>query len=74
MATEFLMGLLSFYFPSTSLSFETASVFFSYPHFLESSLTPFLRSCFLLVADFGVSAKNNKTLQRRDSFIGTPYW
>ncbi|TKS85727.1 STE20-like serine/threonine-protein kinase [Collichthys lucidus] len=24
--------------------------------------------------DFGVSAKNTKTLQRRDSFIGTPYW
>uniref|UniRef100_A0A8C4HSK7 non-specific serine/threonine protein kinase n=1 Tax=Dicentrarchus labrax TaxID=13489 RepID=A0A8C4HSK7_DICLA len=29
---------------------------------------------FLLSADFGVSAKNTKTLQRRDSFIGTPYW
>lgn len=28
----------------------------------------------LLSADFGVSAKNTKTLQRRDSFIGTPYW
>lgn len=27
-----------------------------------------------LSADFGVSAKNSKTLQRRDSFIGTPYW
>uniref|UniRef100_A0A8C0H861 non-specific serine/threonine protein kinase n=1 Tax=Chelonoidis abingdonii TaxID=106734 RepID=A0A8C0H861_CHEAB len=26
------------------------------------------------LADFGVSAKNIKTLQRRDSFIGTPYW
>ncbi|XP_017276886.1 serine/threonine-protein kinase 10 [Kryptolebias marmoratus] len=26
------------------------------------------------LADFGVSAKNNKTLQRRDTFIGTPYW
>ncbi|XP_039632338.1 serine/threonine-protein kinase 10 [Polypterus senegalus] len=26
------------------------------------------------LADFGVSAKNNQTLQRRDSFIGTPYW
>uniref|UniRef100_A0A8C6SXK3 non-specific serine/threonine protein kinase n=1 Tax=Neogobius melanostomus TaxID=47308 RepID=A0A8C6SXK3_9GOBI len=26
------------------------------------------------VPDFGVSAKNTKTLQRRDSFIGTPYW
>ncbi|KAG8519478.1 Serine/threonine-protein kinase 10, partial [Galemys pyrenaicus] len=25
-------------------------------------------------ADFGVSAKNLKTLQKRDSFIGTPYW
>uniref|UniRef100_A0A673B8G4 non-specific serine/threonine protein kinase n=1 Tax=Sphaeramia orbicularis TaxID=375764 RepID=A0A673B8G4_9TELE len=29
---------------------------------------------FVLSADFGVSAKNTKTLQRRDSFIGTPYW
>lgn len=27
-----------------------------------------------LLADFGVSAKNTKTVQRRDSFIGTPYW
>ncbi|KAL3863848.1 hypothetical protein ACJMK2_005576 [Sinanodonta woodiana] len=26
------------------------------------------------LADFGVSAQNSKTLQRRDSFIGTPYW
>ncbi|XP_035982254.1 STE20-like serine/threonine-protein kinase isoform X3 [Fundulus heteroclitus] len=26
------------------------------------------------LADFGVSAKNTNTLQRRDSFIGTPYW
>uniref|UniRef100_A0A8C5CPZ8 non-specific serine/threonine protein kinase n=1 Tax=Gadus morhua TaxID=8049 RepID=A0A8C5CPZ8_GADMO len=28
----------------------------------------------IMLADFGVSAKNTKTLQRRDSFIGTPYW
>ncbi|XP_073415635.1 uncharacterized protein [Dendrobates tinctorius] len=26
------------------------------------------------LADFGVSAVNNQTLQRRSSFIGTPYW
>ncbi|XP_069475188.1 STE20-like serine/threonine-protein kinase isoform X2 [Ambystoma mexicanum] len=26
------------------------------------------------LADFGVSAKNTRPLQRRDSFIGTPYW
>ncbi|XP_014667566.1 PREDICTED: serine/threonine-protein kinase 10-like [Priapulus caudatus] len=26
------------------------------------------------LADFGVSAKNVSTLQRRGSFIGTPYW
>ncbi|XP_041371147.1 STE20-like serine/threonine-protein kinase isoform X2 [Gigantopelta aegis] len=26
------------------------------------------------LADFGVSAKNSKTHQRRDTFIGTPYW
>uniref|UniRef100_M3Z9A2 non-specific serine/threonine protein kinase n=1 Tax=Nomascus leucogenys TaxID=61853 RepID=M3Z9A2_NOMLE len=28
----------------------------------------------LKAADFGVSAKNTRTIQRRDSFIGTPYW
>ncbi|XP_071946984.1 serine/threonine-protein kinase 10-like isoform X1 [Antedon mediterranea] len=26
------------------------------------------------LADFGVSAKNTKTKQKRDTFIGTPYW
>ncbi|XP_038045451.1 serine/threonine-protein kinase 10-like isoform X2 [Patiria miniata] len=26
------------------------------------------------LADFGVSARNTKTKQKRDSFIGTPYW
>lgn len=26
------------------------------------------------LADFGVSAKNDKTMQKRDTFIGTPYW
>uniref|UniRef100_A0A4W4FSW1 non-specific serine/threonine protein kinase n=1 Tax=Electrophorus electricus TaxID=8005 RepID=A0A4W4FSW1_ELEEL len=26
------------------------------------------------LADFGVSAKNDSTLQRRGTFIGTPYW
>lgn len=26
------------------------------------------------VADFGVSAKNKYTLQKHDTFIGTPYW
>uniref|UniRef100_K7G6S8 non-specific serine/threonine protein kinase n=1 Tax=Pelodiscus sinensis TaxID=13735 RepID=K7G6S8_PELSI len=26
------------------------------------------------LADFGVSAKNARTLQRRASFLGTPYW
>lgn len=25
-------------------------------------------------ADFGVSAKNKLTLQKHDTFIGTPYW
>ena len=26
------------------------------------------------LADFGVSAKNREMNQRRDTFIGTPYW
>ena len=29
---------------------------------------------FFFVADFGVSAKNKLTLQKHDTFIGTPYW
>lgn len=29
---------------------------------------------YVKLADFGVSAKNKSTLQKRDSFIGTPYW
>jgi len=28
----------------------------------------------LFSADFGVSAKNVSEKQKRDSFIGTPYW
>lgn len=28
----------------------------------------------LFLADFGVSAKNKFTLQKHDTFIGTPYW
>lgn len=28
----------------------------------------------LIIADFGVSAKNKHTLQKHDTFIGTPYW
>lgn len=32
----------------------------------------FVLSDFL--ADFGVSAKNKSTLQKHDTFIGTPYW
>uniref|UniRef100_A0A8B9RJE0 non-specific serine/threonine protein kinase n=1 Tax=Astyanax mexicanus TaxID=7994 RepID=A0A8B9RJE0_ASTMX len=28
----------------------------------------------IMLADFGVSAKNDNTLQRRATFIGTPYW
>ena len=26
------------------------------------------------LADFGVSAKNKEETQKRDTFIGTPYW
>lgn len=28
----------------------------------------------MITADFGVSAKNKHTLQKHDTFIGTPYW
>lgn len=28
----------------------------------------------MIIADFGVSAKNKYTLQKHDTFIGTPYW
>lgn len=34
----------------------------------------FFFSSFYFAADFGVSAKNKHTLQKRDTFIGTPYW
>jgi len=30
--------------------------------------------CFVFLADFGVSAKNKFTMQKHDTFIGTPYW
>ena len=33
-----------------------------------------VKTFLLIVADFGVSAKNKHTMQKRDSFIGTPYW
>lgn len=35
---------------------------------------PFLPTELLFLADFGVSAKNKYTLQKHDTFIGTPYW
>jgi len=37
---------------------------------------PHPRSCCynFFAADFGVSAKNKYTLQKHDTFIGTPYW
>lgn len=43
---------------------------------IQKGLSVFLQHLMLLLfaADFGVSAKNMKTLQKRDSFIGTPYW
>lgn len=34
----------------------------------------YMRSCTVFTADFGVSAKNKHTLQKHDTFIGTPYW
>uniref|UniRef100_A0A3Q1I8K5 non-specific serine/threonine protein kinase n=1 Tax=Anabas testudineus TaxID=64144 RepID=A0A3Q1I8K5_ANATE len=42
--------------------------------YIVKLLDAFFHDNKLWVADFGVSAKNTKTLQRRDSFIGTPYW
>lgn len=43
---------------------------------IQKGLSVLLQHLMLLLfaADFGVSAKNVKTLQKRDSFIGTPYW
>uniref|UniRef100_A0A671WF31 non-specific serine/threonine protein kinase n=1 Tax=Sparus aurata TaxID=8175 RepID=A0A671WF31_SPAAU len=43
-------------------------------HHIVKLLDAFYFEGKLWVTDFGVSAKNTKTLQRRDSFIGTPYW
>lgn len=45
--------------------------------FYELKIFPFVKllTNFTYVsADFGVSAKNKNELQKRDSFIGTPYW
>ncbi|KAF5913192.1 hypothetical protein HPG69_016807 [Diceros bicornis minor] len=41
---------------------------------LTTHRQPFTQVGAFLPTDFGVSAKNLKTLQKRDSFIGTPYW
>ena len=37
-------------------------------------LPPSLSIPLLVLADFGVSARNNKGRQKRETFIGTPYW
>ena len=34
----------------------------------------FLHVCSLPVVDFGVSAQLDRTIGRRNTFIGTPYW
>lgn len=34
----------------------------------------FFSLLFFFAADFGVSAKNKHTMQKHDTFIGTPYW
>ena len=36
-----------------------------------SSLNP---ECIFISVDFGVSAQLDKTIGRRNTFIGTPYW
>jgi hypothetical protein len=47
---------------------------YSYTHFIGLSDRKTAK-CFVdIAADFGVSAKNTTMKQRRDSFIGTPYW
>jgi len=40
----------------------------------DSWVSCFIWTFVLCSADFGVSAKNASARQRRDSFIGTPYW
>ena len=30
--------------------------------------------CIFILVDFGVSAQLDKTIGRRNTFIGTPYW
>ena len=31
-------------------------------------------SLFILIVDFGVSAQLDRTIGKRNTFIGTPYW
>lgn len=54
------------------------SVFFLVSKFkvIEMNLFVFVayRHFFSLIADFGVSAKNKNTFDKRGTFIGTPYW
>lgn len=47
--------------------YETQACFHFHP--LE-----ILTACFYLSVDFGVSAQLDKTIGRRNTFIGTPYW
>lgn len=41
---------------------------------LAASVILFLRICSLPAVDFGVSAQLDRTIGRRNTFIGTPYW
>lgn len=43
-------------------------------NFLLLNVTYIKEFFYLIIADFGVSAKNKHTLQKHDTFIGTPYW
>ena len=45
-----------------------------YKDLLGDKLVLTSQPCFLFVVDFGVSAQLDKTIGRRNTFIGTPYW
>lgn len=57
----------------SNLVYQTPASFFKYRDVKVSSWGLCLWSCTPLV-DFGVSAQLDRTVGRRNTFIGTPYW